>query len=228
MWMYCVCGVAVAHVGLGFFGFGCTPRASCTVETSRLHLQHPSTLSTLPAHYYQDLMGLSCPRGLRPYHPPCNNGASRVAVIEILYWLSLHYSWHVAEFSLGACKSCWHFMTPCLDGHLCTTEDYLVFELRFLWQVQRCTTLFSNHKGKSSRALFADLSKYTSVIRVSRRNVWMSEQRDQKHSEKFRSQCDYGIMAACWSWHLCLHNSAQTNVHGAIVMAVWKIRSFRQ
>lgn len=102
MWMYRVCGVAVAHVGLGFCGFGYTPRDGCTAETSRLCLQHLSTLSKLPAHYYQDLMGLSCPRSLRLYHLPWdNNSASSVALIEILYLLNLHYCWRVAEYSLG-------------------------------------------------------------------------------------------------------------------------------
>lgn len=102
MWIYCICGRAVGHVGLGVCGFGCAPRDGCTAETSRRRLQHLSTRSKLPSHYYKDLMGLSCPRSLRLYHLPWeNNSASSPTLIEILYLLNLHYCWRVAEFSLG-------------------------------------------------------------------------------------------------------------------------------
>lgn len=100
MWIYSICGVVVGHVGLGFCGFGCTPWDGCTAE-SGLCLQHLSTTSQLPAHYQQDLMGLSCTGSLRLYHPQWDNNSAyitSVALIEILYLLNLHYCWHVAEF----------------------------------------------------------------------------------------------------------------------------------
>lgn len=102
MWIYCICGGVVGHVGLGVCGFGCAPRDGCTAEISRRCLQHLSTSSKLPSHYYKDLMGLSCPRSLRLYHLPWeNNSASSATLIEILYLLNLHYCGCVAEFSLG-------------------------------------------------------------------------------------------------------------------------------
>lgn len=81
--MYCICGVAVGHIGLGSCEFGC--------------LQHLSTRSKLPSHYYRDLMGLSCPGGLRLQRLlRDNNRTSSATLIEILYLSNLHYCRRVA------------------------------------------------------------------------------------------------------------------------------------
>lgn len=75
------------------------------------------------------------------------------------------------------------FNEPCLGGYSHTAEDYLVFELRFLWQVRGCVALFCKCQGKPSSALFADMNTRVSFV-FQVRNV-QPVQRDPKPPGKF-------------------------------------------